>query len=74
MVQHELARELWLIPKVYDIVFIHVKLSKKSRNKRRSNLFYGVLCEVSSCTVTVYYHSSTWIRYQNNYVLVSDRR
>jgi uncharacterized membrane protein len=30
-----------------------VKLSKKSRKKRRSNRFYGVLCEVSSCTATV---------------------
>ena len=50
------------------------KLSKNSRNKRRSNRLYGVLCEISSYTVTVYYRSSTWIRYQNNYVLVSDRR
>jgi hypothetical protein len=35
------------------------KLSKKSRNKRRSNRLYGVLCEISSYTVTVYYRSST---------------
>ena len=49
------------------------KLSKNSRNKRRSNRLFGVLCEISSYTVTVYYRSSTSIKYQNNYFLLSDR-
>jgi len=35
-------------------------------------VFCGVLFEICAYTVTISYRCSTWIRYQNNYILVSD--
>jgi hypothetical protein len=35
-------------------------------------VFDGVLCDTCSNIVTVSYRCSTWIRYQKNYILVSD--
>ena len=42
------------------------KLSKKSKNNRRSNSFcYGVFWDVRAYTVTVSYHRSTLITYDS---------
>ena len=42
---------------------------KKSRNKHRSNRFYGVLCDIHTYTVAVTQHESGT---RNNYIFVSD--
>ena len=45
----------------------NTKLFKNSRNKRRSNGFYGALCDVHAYAVSVSYRS--WIRYQKKQYL-----
>ena len=50
------------------------KLSKKSRNKCHSNRILMVSSLKSVLNIVIVsYHRSTWILYQKNYILVSDR-
>ena len=45
----------------------------ENRDKCRSNRLQWYRYHVHTCTVTVSYCRSTWIRYQKSYILVSDR-
>ena len=49
------------------------KLSKRAESSFVLFVFDGVICEISTYTITVSYCRSTWIRYQKNNILVSDR-
>ena len=53
-----------------SFIVIKPKWSEKSRNKRRSNRLYGVICEFRAYTVTISYRRRTWIMYQDKTIYI----